>query len=492
MMAMDLFQVTETLCLPARRAMAGRLHGADLVHFASVQETAPHTLSPFSTKRLSGQVAEHDGARLLIVPRSTTTDLGGDPILVVPDVMAPHDIAAALAKGTGRWIRPAITDPRAESLALAEKRCDLIVASWAEAFSFRTEICSGHHVVQKGLRAPQIGALHALLAHWSVTDSPATVVMPTGTGKTETMLATLVCAQVRRVLVVVPGAELRDQIAAKFQTLGVLKACNCMGASGLFPVVATLKHRLTSPADVADLFRRSNVIVTTMGVAGQCAPDIQAEMARLCTHLFIDEAHHVAAPTWNRLKQAFGQQRVVQFTATPFRTDGKKVDGRFVYVYPLAKAQAEEYFKPIRFRAVQGLDQDEIDDEVIALAGRQLDEDLAGGRDHLVMARTDYVERAITLHQKYILKLGRHSPVLIHSRMGAPERQAALAKLHRRESRIIVCVNMLGEGFDAGCCISTAPRAANCMNPWPRPSAARRPSASMESQYSACSPASLA
>jgi superfamily II DNA or RNA helicase len=47
--------------------------------------------------------------------------------------------------------------------------------------------------------------------------------MPTGTGKTETMLAILVCAQLRRVLVIVPTSALRDQLTEKFLTLDMLQ-----------------------------------------------------------------------------------------------------------------------------------------------------------------------------------------------------------------------------------------------------------------------------
>ena len=74
-----------------------------------------------------------------------------------------------------------------------------------------------------GLRPPQIGAVHAVHAHWSVAETPATMVMPTGTGKTETMLSILVSACCPRVLVIVPTDALRTQIAEKFLTLGVLK-----------------------------------------------------------------------------------------------------------------------------------------------------------------------------------------------------------------------------------------------------------------------------
>ena len=41
-----------------------------------------------------------------------------------------------------------------------------------------------------GLRLPQYGALAAIQAHWSVCSDAATIVMPTGTGKTETMIMT--------------------------------------------------------------------------------------------------------------------------------------------------------------------------------------------------------------------------------------------------------------------------------------------------------------
>src|SRR5690606_10027667 len=65
-------------------------------------------------------------------------------------------------------------------------------AAWDGAFSFRTEVPYDDGSVDpgnEGLRPPQIGALHAIGAHWSLYSQPGTIVMPTGTGKTETMLS---------------------------------------------------------------------------------------------------------------------------------------------------------------------------------------------------------------------------------------------------------------------------------------------------------------
>lgn len=74
----------------------------------------------------------------------------------------------------------------------------------------------------KGLRAPQIGALHAMLAERSMeSDEPMTIVLPTGTGKTETMLAAWAHTP-GQTLVICPSDNLRSQIAEKFATLGVL------------------------------------------------------------------------------------------------------------------------------------------------------------------------------------------------------------------------------------------------------------------------------
>ena len=95
-----------------------------------------------------------------------------------------------------------------------------VLASWRNKFVFAVEDLDG---ALPGLRMPQVGALHAIAAHFSVGKAfePATVVLPTGTGKTETMLATLVYGREHKMLVLVPSAILRNQIGAKFSTLGV-------------------------------------------------------------------------------------------------------------------------------------------------------------------------------------------------------------------------------------------------------------------------------
>jgi superfamily II DNA or RNA helicase len=343
---------------------------------------------------------------------------------------------------------PKPVDISTEDIAVSERRCAGILASWTDKFEFRHEYLNADGESVPGLRLPQIGALHAALAHWSVTHKPSTIVMPTGTGKTETMLALLTCAKLVRLMVVVPSNALRDQISEKFLTLGVLEQCRCLLQGAQLPVVASLLHRPQTVREVDDVFRRANVIVTTMQIAGQCAPEVQRRMAELCSHLFIDEAHHIAARTWNAFKQQFGDKTVVQFTATPFRTDGKRVDGKFIYTYPLLKAQEEGYFQRINFVPVAEYDPDQSDRKIARRAVERLSADLAAGYDHVLMARVDTIDRADILVELYTQEARRLNPVTIHSRTPVAERKALLQQLHSRASRIVVCVDMFGEGFD--------------------------------------------
>lgn len=86
--------------------------------------------------------------------------------------------------------------------------CEQIRKSWDNKVNYVTENRSKNI---KGLRQAQLGAVFAIRAHWIVSKEAATVVMPTGTGKTETMITTIVAEQCRRVFILVPSDLLRVQ-----------------------------------------------------------------------------------------------------------------------------------------------------------------------------------------------------------------------------------------------------------------------------------------
>ena len=341
----------------------------------------------------------------------------------------------------GNWVTHPAMGPKSMTAAMMAAAAR---KSWLRAFQFAEE---DTQVGVIGLRKPQVGALHAIHAHWSTSGESATVVMPTGTGKTETMLAVLTSVCCERVLVVVPTDALRTQIVDKFETLGLLKVPGntVLAEHALRPVVGMLTSKPKTIEEVDSVFLNCNVVVTTSHLVGQCEANVQDRMAALCTHLFIDEAHHAEATTWKTFRERFGNKLVLQFTATPFREDGQAVDGKLVYVYPLRKAQQEGYFRPISFRAVREFNATNGDLKIAMTALDELDADATG--KHIVMARVGDTHRAATILALY-QSFNRHQAVAIHSGMSSQEQQAAKRKLFDGSARVVVCVDMLGEGFD--------------------------------------------
>lgn len=369
------------------------------------------------------------------LPKSDQLPANGTVLIgPLPDGAVDHiDLTAS------RWIvHPAIGGSDAGTTRARE--------SWLNGFRYVGEDEAGEGRI--GLRRPQMGALHAIHAHWSTSKDVATVVMPTGTGKTETMLATLVSARCARVLVLVPTDALRTQIAQKFFSLGILKdpRATLLQPGVVRPVVGMLVKKPATPEEVDEFFRQCNVVVTTSALAGRCSPEVQERMAEMCSHLFIDEAHHAEAATWKRFKSHFkGKRLILQFTATPFREDGQPLDGKIIYVYPMRQAQSEGYFKPIRFSSVYAFNSARADRDIAEKVIDELHADATGL--HVAMARVSTQARATEVHAIYA-SLGKFNPVIIHSGLKETEIDAAGKKLESGESRIVICVDMLGEGFD--------------------------------------------
>ncbi|MBW3546811.1 MAG: DEAD/DEAH box helicase family protein [Actinobacteria bacterium] len=297
-----------------------------------------------------------------------------------------------------------------------------------------------------GLRAPQLGALHAVLAHRSTeSDWPITIVMPTGTGKTETMMAVF-CHSPKRTLVVVPSDALRSQTAAKFLTLGKLPEVGAVTGKFRCPSVLVLRSALSTAEDVDASVGRVNIVVATAQALTGFSDVAKARLVELCDRLFVDEAHHVAARTWREIANAFGSKEVVQFTATPYREDGQHLDGTIAYAYPLRLAQKNNLFARINYRSV--VDLADPDRSVAVAAIAQLRADLDHGLDHLLMARVSSIARSREVVKLYGELAPDLAPVRLDTGVADSVRAKRKAALIAGESKIVVCVNMLGEGFD--------------------------------------------
>ncbi|PRY34924.1 superfamily II DNA or RNA helicase [Spirosoma oryzae] len=320
------------------------------------------------------------------------------------------------------------------------QKADEVQKSWLNTFEAILESDT-----IKGLRKPQIGAIYSTLSHWTISKDPATIVMPTGTGKTETMLSLLTALPCKKLLIIVPFDALREQTFSKFSCFGILQNFNVIKSGAVFPIVALLRHRPKSLNEVDQIFEKANVIISTMPIMAESKPEIMARVNSFCEEIFIDEAHHVAAPTWAEVKSYFPNKRILQFTATPFRNDKKPLSGKLIYNYPLSQAQSEGYFKTINFVPIQEWHPDRSDEAIAKKAIAQLREDIANGFEHVLMARTIKKERAEQVFNLYKNETDLN-PVIIYSKI---DNEASILKnIKALKHKIIVCVNMLGEGFD--------------------------------------------
>lgn len=322
-----------------------------------------------------------------------------------------------------------------------------IVYSWRNTFNFKEEDVDNGII---GLRKPQIGAIHSTLGHLTNADNIATVVLPTGTGKTETMLSILIAGKCERLLVTVPSDALRSQLSDKFYNLGWLKKIDTDGTAivssdAKYPKVGILNTGFRDNEELIQFFDKCNVVVSTMNLLTTMSNEQHNLISEKCSHLFVDEAHHSKAKSWDNFIKLFDKGKVVLFTATPYRNDGELLEGKIIYNFTLKEAQEQGYFKEIDFIPIREYDPKSIDIKIAEAAVNRLREDIENGFDHILMARCEDKYRADEVFEIYSQYIDLN-PVKIYSGLKGKSqiRQNIIDKRHK----IIVCVDMLGEGFD--------------------------------------------
>lgn len=295
-----------------------------------------------------------------------------------------------------------------------------------------------------GFRKPQRAAIFTSLAHLiSSPAKPATVVMPTGTGKTDTIIAVTLAGHFEKTLIIVPSDALRRQTAEKFRELKNIRRMKAITDGTLAPEVYIMEGEF----DDGDLevIKASNIVISTPNALGLCDNLALSKLVEVFSHLVVDEAHHVAAKTWNRIKQAFNGKPCLQFTATPFREDRAALDGDIIYNYPLKEAQSDGYFQDIEFHPVREYQATLADKTIADKAIELLRKDLSEAKDHILIARAKTIKKAKEIFDIYKVH-DDLSPTLVHSKLGSS--QATVNAIKGKKHRVIVCVNMLGEGFD--------------------------------------------
>jgi len=369
---------------------------------------------------------------LLISDKNYQDDDANEYVLLTSKKPSKTDLVAGQIK-IKRWLK----HPSFKNYLPEE-----VVSTWNDKFKFVKE---NEQESIKGLRPPQIGALYSILSHFQNPEDKAIIVMPTGTGKTETMLATLISNCCKKLLVSVPSDSLRTQISDKFITLGLLKEYGIVDSSCLNPIVGIINSGFDSIEELQTFVEKCNVVVSTMDLFADFSEQEKTLLNNSFSHFFVDEAHHSEAKTWKELIDKFDKEKVFLFTATPFRNDGKSLQGKIIFNFSLRKAQEQKYYKKINYLPIREYNKKLADKRIAEKAIEQLQKDISAGYNHFIMARCMSKNRAIEVFE-YYKEYTEFNPIMVYT--GISGLRNKIEAIKKGNHSIIVCVNMLGEGFD--------------------------------------------
>jgi len=329
------------------------------------------------------------------------------------------------------------------------------------------------------LREPQINAYKSINDYFNSGNKTAIVQIPVGCGKSG--LASIIPFGIAkgRVLVITPNLTIMKGMIETFDVTnrqkcfwrkrGVLKDENLIGG----PFTCNLDSGNITIA------KKSHIVITNIH---QLATNTDKWLNKFPDNFFdliiIDEAHYAAANSWKQVIERFPNSKVVNMTATPFRSDKKEIDGELVFRYPFKRATFKGYVKRIQAWYVapseltftaKGETKTYTLDEVLKLKEKdwfsrgialsdicnnsivdnslQKLEDLREtGTNHQLIAVACSVDHAKSIRSMYSAR--GYKADVIYSQMDKDKQEDVMRRLKSGELDCIVQVQMLGEGFD--------------------------------------------
>lgn len=297
-----------------------------------------------------------------------------------------------------------------------------------------------------GLRNAQIGAIHAIGSHFTLfSDEPAIIIMPTGSGKTAVLNLSAYLLRATRVLVISSSVMVRGQIFEEFSQIKTLKASKVFHIELPTPRVKEIKSPIRTMEEWEEL-KDFDVVVGIPNSINEGINELFAPEIDLFDLVLVDEAHHVPAFTWSNIVRRFTNANKIFFTATPFRRDKKEIEGRVAFNYPITKAYEDRIFGNIGYYPVI-TDSPNKDLAIAIEAEKVFNKDKEAGLRHFMMVRTETKDEAENLKllysEKTSLRLKKVDSTLSYSTI-----KKTIEKLRAGELDGIICVDMLGEGFD--------------------------------------------
>jgi len=303
------------------------------------------------------------------------------------------------------------------------------------------------------LRKCQLGAFWALKGHFTSSEEPAIVSIPTGGGKTALMIFLAFLMDGDQILVVTPSDYLRSQTENKFLDLDGLgpAAADVIRSDIGRPSVAVVEEQVTKESRWAELFEHDVVVALPDNVSTEYNKDIVPPPIDNIDIAFFDEAHHTRADSWKELVDHLDITGVkeILLTATPFRRDRRSLPGQLVYHYPVGQAISDGIYEEIEYLPVDVASDEDLDTRLCETAADRL-ETVNEGRSKdkrlQILAKVQEQDDADDLWVLY--KEAGLEVKPIHSGRNEDWNDKVKEELDDGEIDGIIAVGMMGEGID--------------------------------------------
>lgn len=328
------------------------------------------------------------------------------------------------------------------------------------------------------LREPQREAYQAIQQHFQESKEACYVQLPVGSGKTGLMGITPFNVTKGRVLIISPNLTIRRTIAGELD----ISDPNCFYSKrGVFtPVDGPYLSELKTGANSHDCDEAHIVLSNIQQFSRENNKWYEKFPNDYFKMILVDEGHHNVADTWQRLFNYFSEAKIISYTATPFRSDGKLVVGKKIYSFPYIRSMLLGYISSIDSVCVapdkiaftakdtkheltleevlkmrekdwfsRGIALSEQCNKHIAQASiRQLREVKKYGSPRIIIASACTIRHAaqiVAIYEEHGLKTE-----VLHSQLKKPDRERIEGVLKSGLIDAIVQVQMLGEGYDLG------------------------------------------
>lgn len=337
----------------------------------------------------------------------------------------------------------------------------------------------------KKLRDPQIAAYAEAYNHFinEEKSTHAIIVLPTGVGKTGLMAILPFNISEGRILIIAPQLTILSTVESALNTdepENFWSDREVIEDPKKLPVLIVYDGKETRESHM----EQANIVLVNVqklqkrnysSLLNQYPEDF-------FDMIIIDEAHHSEARTWLETLDHFSNAKVVKITATPYRTDKKRLTGELIYKYKLSQAMSMGYVKSLEkfdyipeelFLNIEGEEKNYTVEEI--LSDGRFDEDWiarsvvysddckqkvidhsvsilnkkksGSSIPHKIIAAAPNIEEAKKIASMYNEIEGINAVAIDHT-LAKEKRDEIFNDIDNNRYNVLVNVNMMGEGYD--------------------------------------------